>query len=82
MPGTPRCSLGGRILLCLISVYQATPCCLDQGADLGQHIWGLDTRMSDDVSKLLDFFSFDLATRFILHLLVGSGTKWAYFTLR
>ena len=29
--------------------------------------------MSDDVSKLLDFFSFDPATRFILHLPAGSG---------
>ena len=40
--------------------YQAAPCCSDQGADLGQHVWGLDTRMSDDVSKLLDFFSLTL----------------------
>ena len=40
--------------------YQATPCCSDQGADLGQQIWGLDTRMSDDVGKLLDFFSLTL----------------------
>ena len=36
--------------------------------------------MSDDVSKLSDFFFFDPATRFILQLLVGSGTKWAHFT--
>ena len=36
--------------------YQAAPCCSYQGADLGQHIWGLDTRMSDDAGKLLDFF--------------------------
>ena len=61
--------------------YQAVPCCSDQGADLGQLVWGLDMRMSDDVSKLLDFFFFDLAIRFILHLLAGSGTKWAHFTL-
>ena len=40
--------------------YQAAPCCSNQGADLGQHIWGLDTRMSDDVGKLLDFFSLTL----------------------
>ena len=60
--------------------YQAAPYCSDQGADLGQHVWVLDTRMSDDVDKLLDFF--DLATRFILHLSIGSGTKWAHFTLR
>ena len=32
--------------------YQAAPCCSDQGADLGQHVWGLDTRMSDDVGKV------------------------------
>ena len=36
--------------------YQGAPCYSDQGADLGQHVWGLDTRMSDDVGKLLDFF--------------------------
>ena len=36
--------------------YQVAPCCSDQGADLGQHIWGLDTRMSDDVDKISDFF--------------------------
>ena len=30
---------------------------MDQGADLGQHVWGLDTRMSDDVDKLSNFFS-------------------------
>ena len=40
--------------------YQAAPCYLDQGADLGQHVWGLDTCMLDDVSKLLDFFSLTL----------------------
>ena len=59
--------------------YQAAPCCSDQGADLGQHVWGLDTRMSDDVGKLSDFF--DPAIRFILHLPAGSVTKWAHFTL-
>ena len=32
--------------------YQAAPCCSDQGADLGQHVWDLDTRMSDDIGKL------------------------------
>ena len=61
--------------------HQAAPCS-NQGADLGQHVWGLDTRMSDDVGKLLDFFFFDPATRFILHLPAGSGTKWTHFTLR
>ena len=40
--------------------YQATPCYLDLGADLGRHIWGLDTRMLDDIGKLLDFFSLTL----------------------
>ena len=59
--------------------YQAAPCCSDQGADLRQDVWGLDMRMSDDVGKFSDFF--DPATRFILHLPAGSGTKWAHFTL-
>jgi len=40
--------------------YQATPCCSDQGADLGQHVWGLDTLISDDAGKLSDFFSLTL----------------------
>ena len=64
--------------------YQVAPCCSDQGAsaDLEQHVWGLDMHMSDDVGKLSDFFFFDLATRFILRLPTGSGTKWIHFTLR
>ena len=47
---------------CYVSLvcYQATPCYLDQGVDLGQHIWGLDTHMSNDVGKLSDFFSLTL----------------------
>ena len=40
--------------------YQAAPRYSDQGADLRQHVWGLDTRMSDDVGKLSDFFSLTL----------------------
>ena len=32
--------------------YQVAPCCLDRGADLGQHIWGLVKYMEDDVGKL------------------------------
>ena len=40
--------------------YQAAPGCLDQGANLGPHVWGLDTRMLDDIGKLLDFFSLTL----------------------
>ena len=40
--------------------YQVAPCCSDQGADLGKQVWGLDTRMSDDVGKLPDFFSLTL----------------------
>ena len=60
--------------------YQLAPCYSDQGANLGQNVWGLDTRMSDDVGNLSDFF--DPTTRFILHLLAGLGTKWAHFTLR
>ena len=62
--------------------YQAAPFYSDQSADLGQHVWGHDTCMSHDVGKLSDFFFFDPATRFILHLPAGSGTKWAHFTLR
>ena len=47
---------------CYISsvCYQAAPCYSDQGVDLGQHVWGLDTRMSDGVDKLSDFFSLTL----------------------
>ena len=57
MPGTALL-LGS----CYVSsvCYQAAPCCSDQGADLGQHVWGLDTRMSDDDGKLSDFFSLTL----------------------
>ena len=40
--------------------YQAAPCYLDQGTDLGQHVFGLDTCMSDDVGKLSGFFSLTL----------------------
>jgi hypothetical protein len=67
---------------CYISsvCYQVAPCCLDQGADLGQHVRGLDKYMADDVDKLsLKFF--DPATRFILHLLAGLGTKCVHLTL-
>ena len=39
---------------------EAAPCYSDQGADLGQHVWGLDTRMLDGVDKLLDLFSLTL----------------------
>jgi hypothetical protein len=54
--------------------------CSDQGADLGQHVWGLDKYMADDVGKLsLKFF--DPATRFILHLPAGLGTKCVHLTL-
>ena len=78
-PGTPL-----LLRSCYVSsvCYQAAPRCSDQGADLGQHVWGLDTCMLDDVRKLSDFFFFDPAIRFILHLPAGSGTKWAHFTLR
>ena len=33
-------------------------------------------------ATLSDFFFFDPATRFILHLPAGSGTKWLHFTWR
>ena len=85
----PRCSVIAsyagdssvlRSCYVLSVCYQAAPCCSDQGADLGQHVWDLDTRIM--LAKILDFFFFDPATRFILYLLVESGTKWAHFTLR
>ena len=60
LPAKARDSLGGRVLLRLIGVLSAAPCCSDQGADLGQHVWNLDMRMSDDVGKLSDFFSLTL----------------------
>ena len=40
--------------------YQVAPYCLDQGADLEQHIWGLDTHMTDDVGKLSSLNSLTL----------------------
>ena len=78
-PGTPL-----MVGSCYASsvCYQAAPCCSDLDVDLKQHVWGLDTRMSDDVGKLADFFFFGPTTRFILHLSTGLGTKWAHFTLR
>jgi hypothetical protein len=39
--------------------YQVAPYCSDQGADLGQHVRGLDTYMTDDVGKFSRLF-FDL----------------------
>jgi hypothetical protein len=52
-----------------------------RGTDLGQHIWSFDTYLTDDVGKSSRLF-FDPATRFILHLLVGWGTKWLHFIWR
>jgi hypothetical protein len=47
--------------------YQVAPCCSDQGADLGQHVQGLDKYMADDVGNLsLKFF--DPATRSIFFI--------------
>jgi len=40
--------------------YQFAPCYSDQGADLEQHVWGLNSRMSDEVGKLSGFFSLTL----------------------
>jgi len=40
---------------------------------------------SGDASQLQNFFedfSFDRGTTYLRHLLPGSGTKWAHFTLR
>ena len=60
----PPAKLGTHLVVgsCYVSsvCYQVAPYCSDQGADLGQHIWGLDTRMSDDVGKLSGFFSLTL----------------------
>jgi hypothetical protein len=53
--------------------YQVAPYCSNQGADLGQHVWGLDKYMADDVGKLSLKFS-DPATRFLLNLLAVSWT--------
>ena len=60
--------------------YQLAPCCSDQGAFLGQHVWGLDTHMTDDIGKLLGLFSLTLLQDLFLHLPAGSGTKWLHFT--
>ena len=56
-PGTPLAAGS-----CYVSsmCYQAAPCYSDQGANLGQHVWGLDTCMLDDIGELLDFFSLTL----------------------
>ena len=55
--GTP---LDVRFCYVLSVCYQVAPCYSDQGADLGQHVYGLDTHMTDDISKLLDLFSLTL----------------------
>ena len=53
--------------------YQVAPCYSDQGANLRQHVRGLDKYMANGVGKLsLNFL--DPATRCFLHLPVGSGT--------
>jgi hypothetical protein len=62
--------------------YEVAPCCSDQGADLGQHVWGLDTYMLDDVGKLSNLFSLTLLQDLFLHLPAGSRTKWLHFTSR
>ena len=70
--------------------YQTVTCCSDQGADLGQHVWGLDMRMLDDVGKLVDFFSLTLLqdSFFIFHQARGlsgyaspDGECSAYFLI-
>ena len=53
--------------------YQLAPCYSDQGAFVGQHVWGLDTHMTDDISKILGLFSLTLLQDLFLHLLAGSG---------
>ena len=61
--------------------FQVAPCFSDQVADLGQHVWGLDMYMAGDAGKL-SLKIFDPATRLLLNLLVGLGTKWLHFTWR
>ena len=60
--------------------FQVAPCCSDQGADLGQHVWGLDKYMTDGDGKHLDLFPLTLLQDLFLHLPAGSGTKWLHFT--
>jgi hypothetical protein len=36
--------------------YQVTPCCSDQGANLGQHVRGLDKYMTDDADYFTESF--------------------------
>ena len=74
---TSPAKLGTSLVVgsCYVSsvCYQVAPCRLDQGADLGQHVRGLDKYMADDVGKLsLNFL--DPATGCFLHFSAGSGT--------
>ena len=45
----------------------------DQGANLGQHVWGLVKYIIDNVGKLLDLVSLTLLQDLFLHLLAGKG---------
>ena len=81
LPAKARDSLGGRVLLRLIGVLSAAPCCSDQGADLGQHVWGLVKYMADDVGKL-SLKIFDRATRYLQNLPAGSGTTCVHVISR
>ena len=67
------------VKFCYISLvcYHTAPCYSDQGADLRQHVRGLDKYMADDVGNLsLKFF--DLASIFLLNLLAVSGPTCAH----
>jgi hypothetical protein len=61
--------------------YQVAPCCSNQGADLEQHIWGLDKYMTNNVGKLSSNF-FDPAIRFFLNLSAVSGTTCVHVIWR
>ena len=60
--------------------FQVAPCCSDQGANLGQHVWGLGKYMTDGVGKLSDLFRLTLLQDLFFHLPAGSRTKWLHFT--
>ena len=63
----PKLGTSLVVEFCYVSLvcYQVAPYCSDQGANLGQHVRGLDKYTADDVGKL-SFKFFDPATRFIV----------------
>ena len=75
--GTPL-AVGSCYVLSMC--YQVAPYYLDRGADLGQHIWGLNKYMTNGVGKLSYLFPLTPLQDLFLHLPAGSGTKWLHFT--